>query len=73
MPCLKHRWDSVTREQLNPLLSRQVVSGQKAMVARVYLDKGAVVPRHSHESEQLSYVLEGALHFRIEGLSLIHI
>ena len=33
------------------------------MLAHVYLKKGCVVPRHSHENEQLTYVLEGALHF----------
>ena len=35
------------------------------MLAQVYLKKGAVVPRHSHENEQLTYILEGALRFRI--------
>ncbi len=59
-------WEKVVREQLNPLLDRQVVTGKKAMVARVFLRKGAVVPPHSHESEQLSYILEGALRFQIK-------
>ena len=65
MKCEHLHWQQVPREQLNPLLARQVVSGKKAMVARVYLQKGAIVPAHSHESEQLSYVLEGALRFQI--------
>lgn len=66
MACEHLRWEKVPREQLNRLLARQVVSGKKAMVARVYLEKGCVVPPHSHESEQLSYILEGALQFRVE-------
>ena len=52
---------------MNPLLARQVVTGEKAMVARVYLKKGCVVPAHSHVSEQVTYILEGALKFEIPG------
>jgi quercetin dioxygenase-like cupin family protein len=33
------------------------------MLAHVYLKKGCIVPAHSHENEQLTYVLEGALRF----------
>ncbi len=61
-----YQWDQVRREQLNPLLARQVISGEKAMMARVFLQKDCVVPPHSHESEQLSYVVEGALLFKLE-------
>jgi quercetin dioxygenase-like cupin family protein len=31
------------------------------MLAHVYLKKGCVVPKHQHENEQLTYVLEGKL------------
>ena len=34
---------------------------------QVYLKKGALVPMHSHESEQMTYVLQGALKFLING------
>ena len=40
------------------------------MVAQVYLKRGAVVPMHSHDSEQLSYVLQGALRFLVGGESM---
>jgi len=33
------------------------------MLAHVYLKKGCVVPRHSHENEQITYILEGRLRF----------
>src|SRR5260370_42253111 len=33
------------------------------MLAHVYLQKGCIVPQHSHENEQLSYILEGVLRF----------
>lgn len=58
-----HRWDEMPREALNPLLDRRLITGERIMLAHVYLKKGCVVPRHSHENEQLTYVLEGALHF----------
>jgi quercetin dioxygenase-like cupin family protein len=45
------------------LLSRRLITGDRMMLAHVYLKKGCVVPRHQHENEQLTYVLEGALHF----------
>ena len=57
------RWDDLPKENLNPLLDRRLITGERMMLAHVYLKKGCVVPRHSHENEQLTYVLEGALHF----------
>ena len=53
------------REQLNPLLERRLVTGDRMMLAHVYLKKGAIVPLHSHENEQITYILEGALRFRL--------
>ncbi len=58
-------WDSIPEEELNPLLRRRLITGEKGMLAHVYLDKGAVVPLHSHHNEQFTYVLEGVLHFWI--------
>jgi quercetin dioxygenase-like cupin family protein len=57
------RWDEIPKETLNPLLDRRLITGERMMLAHVYLKKGCLVPRHSHENEQLTYVLEGALHF----------
>lgn len=60
-----YRWDDMPKEQVTPMLSRRLVTGERMMLAHVYLDKGAVVPKHSHHNEQLTYILEGALHFHI--------
>jgi quercetin dioxygenase-like cupin family protein len=60
-------WKSIPLEDLNPLLQRQFVVGQDIMVARVLLKKGCVVPMHSHHNEQITYILEGALKFEIDG------
>jgi quercetin dioxygenase-like cupin family protein len=65
---LKHiRWNDVELESLNPLLDRQMITGQDLMLARVLLKKGCVVPEHSHVNEQLTYIVEGALKFWIAG------
>ena len=65
---MKHyTWDSVPLEVMSEVISRKVISGQKAMVAQVFLKKDAVVPEHHHESEQITYILEGALKFELEG------
>jgi quercetin dioxygenase-like cupin family protein len=58
-----HRWEDLPKERLNDLLDRRLVTGERIMLAHVYLKKGCVVPRHFHENEQLTYVLEGALRF----------
>jgi unsaturated pyranuronate lyase len=69
---LKHiPWNSIPLEDLNPLLQRQFVVGQNVMVARVLLKKGCIVPEHSHHNEQITYILEGALKFWIDGKEIV--
>ena len=58
-----HRWDDMPREALKEGIERRLVSTDRMMIAHVYLDEGAVVPRHQHENEQLTYILEGTLRF----------
>ncbi len=57
------RWDDMAREPVTDVISRRLVTGERMMLAQVYLDRGAIVPKHSHDNEQLTYILEGALHF----------
>ena len=64
-------WETVKKEVMNPKIWRKVISGEKAMVAQVFIAKGGVVPMHQHESEQLTYILEGALQFSIEGREVV--
>ncbi len=64
-------WNSIPLEDLNPLLQRQFVVGQQIMVARVLLKKGCIVPEHSHLNEQVTYILEGALKFWIDGKVIV--
>ena len=58
-----YRWDDVPREELGPLIGRRIITGDDMMIAHVYLAKGAIVPKHSHLNEQLTYILEGRLRF----------
>jgi quercetin dioxygenase-like cupin family protein len=58
-----HRWDRIPEEPLKGTITRRLVTGERMMIAHVYLKKGDYVPRHSHENEQLTYILQGALQF----------
>ena len=64
-------WSTVPIEDLNPLLQRHFIVGQNVMLARVLLKKGCIVPEHSHPNEQVTYVLEGALKFWIDGREIV--
>ncbi len=64
-------WERMEKEILSPTIARKIISGDKAMVAQVFLARGAIVPEHHHESEQITYILEGALKFEIEGKEIV--
>ena len=53
------------KERVNDMLDRRLITGERIMLAHVYLKKGCIVPKHSHENEQLTYILEGALRFHL--------
>ena len=58
-------WDKIAIEKVTDKIRRQLATGKNEMMARVLLDKGAVVPTHSHESEQITYIQEGPMHLWI--------
>src|SRR5580658_11116684 len=64
-------WDDVPTETMSDLISRKMVVGEKAMIAQIFLKKGAVVPLHQHDAEQITYILEGALKFELEGNEVV--
>lgn len=59
------RWDDMPKERVTEMIDRRLITGEGMMLAHVYLKKGCVVPQHQHHNEQLTYILEGALHFRL--------
>jgi unsaturated pyranuronate lyase len=66
-----YTWEDMEKEKMSDVISRRIITGEKAMVAQVFIAKGAVVPEHHHESEQITYILEGALKFQIEGREIV--
>lgn len=58
-------WEQIPLERVTDTITRRLFTGDRMMIAHVHLDKGAVVPTHAHENEQLTYILEGALRFWI--------
>ncbi|MCH7473309.1 MAG: cupin domain-containing protein [Gemmatimonadetes bacterium] len=59
------RWDDISRERVTDEIHRKLITGDRIMLAHVFLNKGSVVPMHSHENEQMTYLLGGALKFWI--------
>ena len=66
-PVRLHRWDEIALEKVTEMISRKIITGEREMVTQIYLKRGAIVPMHSHESEQMTYVLQGGLRFLING------
>jgi quercetin dioxygenase-like cupin family protein len=60
-----YRWNDMPKERVSATLDRRLITCDRMMLAHVYLKKGCIVPRHQHENEQITYILEGALHFWI--------
>jgi quercetin dioxygenase-like cupin family protein len=60
-----YRWDDMPKENVSEVLDRRLITADRVMLSHVYLKKGAIVPRHSHENEQITYILEGGLRFWI--------
>jgi quercetin dioxygenase-like cupin family protein len=68
-----YHWSDVPLETVTPTLDRKLITGQRMMLAQVFLRKGCIVPRHQHENEQLTYVLEGWLRLWVgENLERVH-
>jgi len=62
-----HRWEEIALDKVTEMLSRKIVTGEREMLVQVYLKRGCLVPLHAHASEQMTYVLQGALRFLIAG------
>jgi quercetin dioxygenase-like cupin family protein len=67
----RYNWAAISEEKLNPLLIRRVIHTGQMTVARLWLGKGAVVPLHHHENQQVTMVKTGALEFEMGGERLV--
>jgi quercetin dioxygenase-like cupin family protein len=43
------------------------VAGREVVQVRVDIEPGVVAPRHNHPGEEIVYVLEGTLEYRLDG------
>ena len=70
-----YRWEDMPRDELKPGLGRRFVAGTRGMLAQIYLDKGSIVPKHSHDNEQITWVLEGHLRFKLgdDGAEIVDV
>ena len=66
-----YRWAEIPEEQLNNLLTRKIITGERTMMAHIFLKKGCVVPAHSHDNEQMTYIISGALEFTVNGRTIV--
>jgi quercetin dioxygenase-like cupin family protein len=71
MTVTHYRWDDIATEQINATISRQYITADRVTVARFELKRGAIVPQHAHENEQVSYIISGALKFILEGRDIV--
>lgn len=49
------------------LYRRTMATGERMMLCEFFLERGTVVPAHSHMHEQCGYVLSGKLTLTIDG------
>lgn len=66
-----HRWDEIALDKITEMLSQKIVAGACEMIAQTYLKRGTLVPIHAHDSEQMTYVLQGAIRFVVGGEEVI--
>ncbi len=66
-----YRWNDIPEEFLSESLTRKIITGERTMLAHIFLKKGCVVPAHSHDNEQMTYIIKGALKFTINGREIL--
>ena len=71
MPPRLHRWDEIALDKITEMISQKIIAGEREMLAQIYLKRGALVPMHAHESEQMTYILQGALKCLVGGEELL--
>lgn len=66
-----YRWEDLALEKVTEMISRKIVTGEREMLTQTYLKRGALVPMHAHDSEQMIYVLQGALRLLVDDHEVI--
>jgi quercetin dioxygenase-like cupin family protein len=68
---IRHRWSEIPLEAVTPHVARRFITGDRITVAQFELKRGGIVPRHSHESEQITCMISGTLKFTMDGQEVI--
>ena len=62
-----HRWDAIALDKITEMIAcKTIVAGRQTLI-QSYLKRGALVPRHVHEGDELIMVLQGALRVVVDG------
>jgi quercetin dioxygenase-like cupin family protein len=65
---MKHfNWDAIPAERMNDKFVRRIAWDGSLMVARTDVEQGYVVPVHSHDNQQITWVTSGRWRFTLEG------
>ena len=56
-----YRWQDLESEQPSPKVARRVIMADRVTLARFDLEAGALIARHAHGHEQLTYIEAGRL------------
>ena len=67
----RYNWSEIPEEEINPLITRQVIQLPHVKILRLRFKKGAVVAEHHHSDEQVTMVTSGALRFEANGTEVI--
>jgi len=66
-----YNWSDVPVEQMNPLVTRQVIHSAQITIAIISLAKGGSVPTHSHVNEQVMNIFSGSLKVILDGVETV--
>jgi len=64
-------WDKLPVDRMSELISRQMLSGDNGTLGRYVFARGAIVPRHSHVSEQYTFIVSGAVKFVFDDREVV--
>jgi quercetin dioxygenase-like cupin family protein len=66
-----YNWSDVPVEQMNTLVTRQVIHAQHITIAIIGLTAGGAVPTHAHVNEQVMNIFSGRLKVILDGVETV--
>lgn len=64
-------FEKSVKEKMSDKIARQFVMGGESMLVKWILKKGAVIPLHFHENEQITWITEGKVEVYSQGKKFI--